>query len=137
MENMIINENSIKLNKIIYMIILIVLLFLTPERFEAFDPIYIQILTSIYFIALVIFLVSQKKLFKNWLRFDVLFLLGFSIVHYQIPFLESVGIQPERPNFVWINKEVVNYATWMSTMGICLWMLGYKTEPTIISNNNR
>ncbi|MVX37320.1 hypothetical protein, partial [Myroides sp. LoEW2-1] len=59
------------------------------------------------------------------MTFDTLFLLGFTIVHFQVPLLASLGIEPERPNYVWINKNVVNFATWMSCLSIVLWMWGF------------
>lgn len=65
------------------------------------------------------------RLTKNWLRFDVLFLIGFTIVHIQIPYLASIGVEPLYPEFVWINKNVVNFATWMSVVSIILWIWGY------------
>lgn len=110
---------------IIYIVSLIVLVLLTPNKFETFSPGYNIVLSTIYIILLIYFLNSQRKFYKNWVRFDVIFLIGYTIVHYQIPFLASIGIEPSRPNFVWINKDVVNFATWMSTVAINLWMLGY------------
>src|SRR5690625_3229994 len=113
------------LNSLLYIIILIVLLFLTPDRFEPFSYIYNSSLSIVFMFLAIIFLNRQRKFTKNWLRFDVIFLIGFAIVHIQIPFLASIGIEPLRPNFIWINKYVVNFATWMSVVAITLWMWGH------------
>src|SRR5690606_11228128 len=98
-----------------YIIILVLLLFLFPDRFSLFDEQYNFVISIIYAITLLFYLMQQKTHSSNWLRFDVIFLVGYTIVHFQIPFLASLGIEPERPDFIWINKQVVNFATWMST----------------------
>lgn len=118
----------------IYIIVLIVLLLLLPNKFEAFNHELIFILSIIYIFLVVYFLIIQRKIFKNWVRFDVLFLVAYFIVHFQIPFLASIGFEPERPDFIWINIQVVNFATWMSVFAINLWMLGYSLR---IENNNK
>lgn len=71
------------------------------------------------------FLISNLKIFKSWVRYDLFFLLGFLILHFQIPFLAAIGIEPQRPNFIWINKMVVNYATWLSAISMLMWQLGF------------
>lgn len=113
------------MNNVFYIIILVLLLFLFPDRFSQFDKQYNFVISIIYAISFFFYLIQQKKHTSNWLRFDVVFLVGYTIVHFQIPFLASLGIEPERPDFIWINKQVVNFATWMSTIAIVLWMLGY------------
>jgi len=113
------------LKSVFYIIILVLLLFLFPNRFSHFDEQYNFVVSIIYAIALVYYLLQQRKYTSNWLRFDVIFLVGYTIVHFQIPFLASLGIEPERPDFIWINKQVVNFATWMSAVSIVLWMWGY------------
>ncbi|MBK9292024.1 MAG: O-antigen polysaccharide polymerase Wzy, partial [Bacteroidetes bacterium] len=72
-----------------------------------------------------IFFRTCLKIFKSWVRYDLFFVLGFLILHFQIPFLASIGIEPENPDFIWINKKVVNYATWLSTLCILFWILGF------------
>lgn len=71
------------------------------------------------------------------MRFEIIFLIGYSIVHYQIPLLTSIGIEPRNPEFIWINKEVVNYAIWMSTVAIVLWMLGSMIKLKKNTNQNQ
>ncbi len=109
----------------VFVIILAILIFLMPDKREPFNPSLNFTLSVLYLIALVYFLFIQSRNNKNWLRFDVLFLLSYTIVHFQIPFLASIGIEPSKPSFVWINKQVVNFATWMGVLAINLWMLGF------------
>ena len=113
------------IDKIFYCFMFLILLILKPGKFEYFSSFYNFSVSLILFLLVVFFLLWHRRFDKNWLRFDVLFLIGYTIVHIQIPFLASVGIEPIRPYFVWINKDVVNYATWMSVVAINLWMLGY------------
>src|SRR5690625_869161 len=104
---------------------LIFLLVFSPSRYEEMDHLYILSLSIVFIILVVNFLRSHRRYTSNWLRFDVMFLIGYGIVHFQIPFLASIGIEPSRPSFIWINKEVINFATWMSLVSIILWMYGY------------
>lgn len=110
---------------VVYLIALIVLLIMTPSRFEPFNANYNLGLSIVYFVLVMFHLYRQTKFTKNWLRFDVLFIIGYTIVHIQIPYFASIGIEPSDPNFVWINRNVVNFATWMSVMAILFWILGY------------
>lgn len=74
---------------------------------------------------IILFWVSCSKYYKTWVRYDVLFLLSFSIVHFQFPLVAGLGYELSDPDFIWINKNVVNYGTWLSCIAICLWMLFY------------
>lgn len=111
--------------KVFYFFSIIFLFVVKPEKYSDFDHEYNFILGIYYFIILFSFLLEQRLKNINWLRFDVVFLIGYTIVHFQIPFLASIGIEPFNPNFVWLNKEVVNYSTWLSLLAISLWMFGY------------
>lgn len=110
---------------IIYIYTLLILVALKPDRVELFSGKLNIIFSFIYFFLIAFFLIYHRKLDKNWMRFDVLFLIGYTIVHIQIPLLAAFGIEPAKPSFVWINKDVVNFATWMSVVSINLWMIGY------------
>ncbi|WP_182407322.1 O-antigen polymerase [Psychrobacter sp. GP33] len=113
------------IDKFLYILFFIILVALKPNRLEDFSQSLNFTYSIIYLILLIVFLLHHRKIDKNWMRFDVIFLVGYSIVHLQIPFLASIGTEPFRPYFIWINKDVVNYATWMSVVAIDLWMLGY------------
>lgn len=91
----------------------------------------------ISFISIFFYLFSFRKVYSSWVRFETLFLLGFVIVHFQIPYLFSIGIQPSKPDFIWLNTEVVNYATWLSSLAIHLWMIGSTLGFTFQSKKNR
>ncbi|WP_029292464.1 O-antigen polymerase [Chryseobacterium hispalense] len=88
------------------------------------------------FISIVVYLFTFRKLYRTWVRFETLFLIGFIIVHFQIPFFYSLNIQPSNPYYVWLNKNVVNFATWLSAFSIHLWMIG-SVIATIKSANSK
>ena len=113
------------IDKIFYIFTLLILLLFKPDRLDEFSVLTNLIFSITFFFLLTFFLVQQRKNNKNWLRLDVIFLIGFGFAHFQIPFLASIGIEPEVPNLIWPNKQVVNFATWMSLFSINLWMLGY------------
>lgn len=108
---------------------------ISPDKYQTFNDSYILLLSVLYLFILVFFLYRQSKTNKNWLRLDVIFLIGYTIVHFQIPFLASIGIEPSRPDFIWLNKLVVNYATWMSLFSISLWMFGYELIKNVSEND--
>lgn len=118
-------KNRIIYNIIFVIVSLIVCVFFTPMRFEAFDNYLNFILPIIGIINVIVFLSTSTKITNSWIGYDTLFLLGYVIVHFQIPFLKSIGIDPIMSDFVWINKQVVNYATWISLVAILFWMLGF------------
>ena len=103
---------------------LLLTFFLKPDRSSIFDPDLNLILTMIAFFNIAIFWRYIITKF-SWINFGTLFTLGFIIVHFQIPFLASLGIEPEKPNLIWPNKWVVNYATWLSLVSLLLWIFGY------------
>lgn len=113
------------IDKVFYFFTFLILLILKPGNFEYFSKFYNFSISLVYFFLLVFFFLWHRKFDKNWMRFDVIFLLGYTIVHFQVPFFASIGIEPPRPYYIWINKEVVNYATWMSVVAINMWMFGY------------
>ena len=104
---------------------LIIVFLLQPEQFSFFENISIQYFSYIFFINLLLYFFIVKKYLSNWFRYDVLFLTGFLIVHFQIPYFASLGFEPIDGNKIWINKNVVNYAVWLSTVCGLIWMLGF------------
>lgn len=104
---------------------IVVCVLLTPSRFEEFDGSLQIIFTCICLLNTIIYFRTVKHFYSSWLRYDVLFIIGFLILHFQIPFLETIGISPERPSYIWINKRVVNFASWFSVLVFLLWMLGF------------
>jgi hypothetical protein len=97
----------------------------SPERYSLFNDSINITLTVIVLLNVFVFFNSIKSYYQSWVRYDTLFIIGFLIVHFQIPFLAAIGIDPTRPDYIWINKQVVNFATWFSTIVFLLWMLGF------------
>lgn len=118
-------KQKVTFNILFVIISLIVSLFMMPERREYFDTNSNFILSLLCLVNIIVFWRTTTKDYSSWIRYDTLFLLGFVIVHFQIPFLASIGVEPTDPSFVWINKKVVNYATWLSTVVLLLWILGF------------
>lgn len=118
-------RNRIVFNIFFVVASLIVCVLFRPTKVEVFDNNINFILPIIGLINVVVFLSTSTKITNSWIGYDTLFLLGFVIVHFQIPFLASIGIEPSKPDFVWINKNVVNYATWLSLLAVLVWMLGF------------
>lgn len=104
---------------------IIVTLLLHPGRSSFFSESLNITLTFIILINVFVFFNRIRKFYSSWIRYDTLFILGFLIVHFQIPFLASFGIEPYRPHLVWPDKNVVNFATWFSAMALLLWMFGF------------
>ena len=118
-------RNRIVFNIFFVVASLIVCVLFRPTKVEVFDNNINFILPFIGLINVFVFLSTSTKITNSWIGYDTLFLLGFVIVHFQIPFLASIGIEPSKPDFVWINKNVVNYATWLSLLAVLVWMLGF------------
>src|SRR5690606_33465273 len=107
-------KKSIYLKFSIFIIIasVIITLLYKPALNSYFDEGMIFTLSMIFVFNLILFITSSNNFFKNRLRFDILFLIGFLIVHFQIPFFAALGIEPEDGGKIWINKNVVNYGVW-------------------------
>lgn len=116
---------KLNLNIAVVLVSIIVSILYKSTLLESFDKTRIFTLSIIAFVNVILFWSTSIKITKSWINYNTLFLLGFLIVHFQIPFLSSIGIEPESPSFVWINKQVVNYAVWLSTIALLLWILGY------------
>lgn len=104
---------------------LFVLLFLFKPSFESsIDILKLFIYSSVFLFAVFIHLLSQKN--KNWFRLDILFLLGFGVVHFQWAIMMSFGdITPVY--ILWGIGDIrnMNYGTWLSSVGILVWFMGY------------
>jgi len=118
-------KKRISLNIFIILFSIAICVILQPFKFESFDSSKVLYLSVIASFNVVYFWATTIKITKSWVNYNTLFLLGFLIVHFQIPFFASLGVEPYRPGFIWINKQVVNYAVWLSCLAILLWMLGY------------
>lgn len=78
----------------------------------------------------------------NLFRIDVIFILGFVIVHFQWPMMLSVsGIEPKNFSQLFTNFRYMNYGVWLSFVGLLFWVIGFnsklnfRTNPKSESNN--
>ncbi|HNP66998.1 MAG TPA: O-antigen polysaccharide polymerase Wzy [Aequorivita sp.] len=117
-------KRRINFNIFTVLISLVLCVLYKPGLNESFDGLQNFALSIFAIINVLIFWNTSIKITKSWVNYNTLFLLGFLIVHFQIPFLASIGIEPIRPSFIWINKSVVNYAVWLSVLALLLWILG-------------
>tara|TARA_R110002049_G_scaffold261136_2_gene437240 strand:+ start:2444 stop:3712 length:1269 start_codon:yes stop_codon:yes gene_type:complete len=80
----------------------------------------------------------ENKIYSNWCRIDVFFLVGFLIVHFQWPVMYSFSnIVPENISRIWIDSKYVNYGTWVSTLGGLSWLLGYSIPQKTKRKNSK
>lgn len=58
-------------------------------------------------------------------------------MHFQWPIMYSLsGINPELISRVWVDEMYVVYGTWLSTIGIIFWLLGFSTFNTVNQSNS-
>lgn len=121
--------------KIILIFIITVYLTNIPDFHESINKEKIILFTILFLIATLFHFLIIKS--KNWFRIDVLFLLGYFIVHLQWPFAFSmIGISISKIGVLNINTTIVNYATWLTSFGGVLWILGYNIFYNSKRNNN-
>jgi oligosaccharide repeat unit polymerase len=90
----------------------------------------------LYIIILVLSLYYHAtiNLSLNWFRIDLIFLLGFSIVHFQWVWMISfTGITPDFFLRDPVNYYYITYGTWLSLIGILSWMFGYNMINTEVN----
>lgn len=111
---------------ILFLILLIIILFLKPDFESTLDAGKLLLYSSIFLCGTGIHFYKYSKIYKNWFRLDVFFLIGFAIVHFQWPIMFSAsGIIPEIISRVWVDELYVNYGTWLSTVGGISWIVGF------------
>lgn len=101
------------------------MIYYTPNLREVFDKEFIINCSLFALFNIIVFFATIRKYYPSWISYDLFFIVGFIIVHFQIPFLESIGLPNPHPTKVWINMLVVNYAMWLSCIFLYLWMLGF------------
>lgn len=129
-------KSKMKFNIIFVLFSLIIVLIMRPQEIEMFSKELNFIFTIIAISNVLLFWKTSANIINHWLRFEVLFLIGFLIVNFQIPFSASLGWEPENSNFIWINKYVVNFATYLSLLALLFWILGFLIFG-YLSNNNK
>jgi oligosaccharide repeat unit polymerase len=111
--------------RLTFLLLLLALFFVKPEFESVTDPELLVIYIFVFFITTFTHLLSEKDN-KNWFRLDVMFLLGYSIVHFQWPIMFSIsGIYPEKFAKVSMSSFYVNYGTWLAAVGAASWCLGH------------
>ncbi|GEM_PF-1376624 len=119
------NNRKTDVNIFVILLSLLIVLLLTPTRFEYINKSENIILISIALINIIYFFFTSKRAYPSWIRFETIFLIAFVIVHFQIPFFYSLGIVTEDTSIINDNIMVVNYATWLSVIVSLFWILGF------------
>lgn len=120
-----------KIYNIFFFLLLLGLYFLKPGFKSSLDSGQLMLFSSIFLGAVSLHFYKYSKIYKNWFRLDVFFLLGFGIVHFQWPIMYSIsGVSPEFITRVWVDEMYVNYGTWLSTIGVVAWVFGFSILKT-------
>ena len=113
--------------KVFFSFLIFILLVIEPEFSGMPDYKSLNIYLIIFSLATFTHFFFNKN--ENWFRIDLIFLLGFSIVHFQWALMYSIdGITPNDYSFFWATSnytKYMNYGTWLSTVGIIAWLLGF------------
>lgn len=116
--------HKFKFVHIIYSVMLAALVALPSSPGSGLDSNRCLFYLSIVFSSVIIHLVKHRS--DNWLRPDVVFLLGFLIVHYQWLLMILVsGVFPELRAFVISMEAHATYGAWISTIALISWLAGY------------
>lgn len=102
----------------------IIILNYQPQRVSSHDYDFIKmtILVILFVVVMHILLNSDR----NYFRIDIIFILGFLIVHFQWPVMLAVsGIEPRGFSELFTNQSYMNYGVWLSAIGILSWIIGY------------
>lgn len=93
----------------------------------------ITLILVLFFLAVAVHFLNYDK--SNWLRLDVFFILGFIIVHLQWPIMYALsGIIPENYWRIFVDENVVNYSTWLSSIGGVTFLTGFHLNKKKIRN---
>lgn len=120
-----------KIFRAFLVILLLILLNIQPDLNSPMDVDQLYIYCFLFLGMVCYHMIIYSKLYRNWFRMDVLFLIGFGIVHFQWPIMLALsGIAPDLTSRVWVDENYVNYGTWLSTIGACSWLLGFSVINT-------
>lgn len=114
----------LRISLFINIVALLIFIFAMPQFYEAQDNLYNIFHSLLIILCITIYLISSSKLYNNVVKYDLFFLLGFAIVHFQIPIAYSMGVRSKFTEFVILNKQLMNYLTWFSGVSILCWMIG-------------
>lgn len=116
------------LQKIIYPILIISLLFFYPYLPEYMDRWIMTLFLVIGFVVLILFFYRKEHILtlrKHYLIHSFLFLLGYIIVHFQYPLDYVLGNVSESNFFIWVNKSIVVKSLYLSLIGLISFIWGY------------
>jgi len=116
-----------KLLKLLFLILIVVLFIFMPDFKSHLNKDFLLVYLIVFIAALVIHFLLQKD--KNWFRLDVLFLIGFAIVHFQWSLMILNGVSPIYLQYIYYISDYITFGTWLSTISILMWMLGYNLIP--------
>jgi hypothetical protein len=107
-----------------YILMLLILMALYSSPGGGLDIAKSSIYLALAALAVTLHLARQRT--DNWLRPDVIFLVGFLIVHYQWLVMALVtDILPERTNYLFPMQAHVTYGAWLSTIALISWLAGF------------
>ncbi len=113
----------------LYIICLLILFYLKPALSTPLNGALMSSILIVYIFAIVVHFLSNDK--SNWLRLDVFFLLGFTIVHLQWPIMYAFSnIIPENYWRIFVDDQLVNYTTWLSVLGGVFFLIGFNLLKT-------
>jgi oligosaccharide repeat unit polymerase len=114
--------------KILYIVFIILLVFYYADAPVVMDKSVMFVLLSVNILSIFLFIYKKENKFelkKQLFKFSTLFILGFSIVHFQyyLDFLlDNVDI---KTSYIWINRTVVIKSFILSTVGLLSFFIGY------------
>ncbi|SHK25428.1 oligosaccharide repeat unit polymerase [Rubritalea squalenifaciens DSM 18772] len=98
-------------------------LILKPDLVSSFDPLRVSLLTGLTVASVLTeWCIYGRQ--KNFFRLDVLFILGFFIVHFQWPLMFLFGVEMRKMS-VEASISSINYGTWLSALGLIAWNAGW------------
>lgn len=110
---------------IAYVFLFISIFLFKPKIRGAVDTSSLSIFLLFFIIAFFTHVISQRK--RNWFRLDIIFLLGFIIVHFQWAIMITISnIYPAYIKNGIVSSDYINYGTWLSVIGIIAWFIGYR-----------
>jgi len=105
----------------LYIFFLISLFIFEPDYSSNINILLLTLYISFFLLSVLAHFIKNRHN-KNWFRLDVLFILGFGIVHFQWPIMCAFSnIQPN----LRFEVQHMNYGTWLSTLGVVSWLIGY------------
>lgn len=125
--------------QIISLVILFTLLILNRTPLYS-DSQFLNIILLIDLICTLSFFIIRKERYtimkSQYLRFSFFFVISLITVHFQAYIDLSIGNLDADNNFLWINKDIINKAVVLSSIGLISFFLGYSFKNNISRNEN-